>query len=77
MFEPWEHLFLPKTLQGGGGTDFSPVFDWIQANAIPADLVIYFTDAQGRFPVTASAVATLWLVKGSGEVPWGQRIQLN
>ena len=77
VFEPWEHLTLPRTLQGGGGTDFSPVFDWMHSNPIQADLVIYFTDAQGRFPSRPSGTETLWLVKGSAEVPWGQRIQLN
>jgi len=77
VFEPWEHLSLPKTLQGGGGTDFSPVFDWMSEHSVLADLVIYFTDAQGRFPDKPSGIETLWLVKGSAEVPWGQRIQLN
>ena len=77
VFEPWEHLVLPKTLQGGGGTDFSPVFDWMHSNLIQADLVIYFTDAQGRFPSRPPAMETLWLVKGASGVPWGQRIQLN
>ena len=77
VFEPWEPLGLPKTLQGGGGTDFSPVFSWMSRHSIIADLVIYFTDAQGRFPSNPPGTETLWLVKGSAQVPWGQRIQLN
>ncbi len=75
--ESWEQLVLPEVLIGGGGTDFSPVFDWIHAHHSTADLVVYFTDAIGRFPETRPAMETLWLVKGSGDVPWGQRIQLN
>lgn len=75
--EPWETLTLPKTLQGGGGTDFSPVFDWLLSTRIQVDLVIYFTDARGRFPEHPPAAETLWLVKGSAQIPWGQRIQLN
>ena len=77
VYESWEQLVLPKTLQGSGGTDFTPVFEWIAAHNIRPDLVIYFTDAQGRFPDGPSVAETLWLVKGSATVPWGQRIQLN
>ena len=77
VFESWEQLTLPPTLQGSGGTDFTPVFEWIAAHNIRPDLVIYFTDAQGRFPERPSVAETLWLVKGSASVPWGQRIQLN
>ena len=76
-YESWDQLVLPKTFQGGGGTDFTPVFNWLQTMPGHADLLIYFTDAQGRFPTTPPVIETLWLVKGSASVPWGQRIQLN
>ena len=29
VFEPWEELRLLESLQGGGGTRFTPVFDWV------------------------------------------------
>ncbi len=77
VFEPWEQLLLPASLRGGGGTDFRPVFDWISSNKVQLDLVVYFTDARGRFPEHQAATETLWLVKGGASVPWGQRIQLN
>ena len=76
-FEAWEQLVLPETVQGHGGTDFSPVFTWVSDNNIQPDLVIYFTDAQGRFPQKPPLAETLWLVKGPANIPWGQRIQLN
>ncbi|MEK7697597.1 MAG: VWA-like domain-containing protein, partial [Pseudomonadota bacterium] len=41
------------------------------------DLLVYFTDAKGEFPVQEPSYPVLWLVKGKGTVPWGQRIQLN
>jgi len=75
--EPWEQLIFPKTLQGGGGTDFKPVFEWVESHHLQPDLIIYFTDAKGRFPSKPPVAETLWLVKGSAGVPWGQRIQLN
>jgi len=76
-YECWEALTLPKKLKGNGGTDFVPVFNWMQACATPPDLLIYFTDAKGRFPQHAPNTETLWLIKGSADIPWGQRIQLN
>ena len=77
IFEPWDPLNLPPQLSGGGTTDFNPVFDWLTANILRPDLLIYFTDGKGHFPDTPPSLPVLWLVKGSAGVPWGQRIQLN
>ena len=77
IFEAWEQCRLPDEVSGGGGTDFGPVFEWIETRHQPPDLLIYFTDAQGQFPAAEPDYPSLWLVKGKGEVPWGQRIQLN
>ncbi|MDP6855035.1 MAG: VWA-like domain-containing protein, partial [Arenicellales bacterium] len=77
VFEPWEPLSLPETLSGGGGTDFLPVFDWAKGCNNAPDLLVYFTDGQGRFPGEPPAFPVIWLVKGRADVPWGERIQLN
>lgn len=76
-FEPWEELRLPNHIKGGGGTRFTPVFDWIARQGRRPDLLLYFTDAEGEFPPHEPHFPTLWLVKGKAPVPWGQRIQLN
>jgi predicted metal-dependent peptidase len=76
-FEPWEVLRLPGAIGGGGGTSFRPVFQWIDREGIRPDLLVYFTDAQGEFPPVEPSFPVIWLVKGQGKVPWGQRIQLN
>ncbi|EGV20050.1 vWA domain-containing protein [Thiocapsa marina] len=76
-FEPWESLRLPEAIRGGGGTSFRPVFQWIDREGIRPDLLVYFTDAQGEFPPVEPTFPVIWLVKGQGKVPWGQRIQLN
>jgi predicted metal-dependent peptidase len=39
--------------------------------------LLYFTDAEGDFPLSEPHYPVLWLVKGKAPVPWGQRIQLN
>ena len=77
IFEAWESCELPAEVDGGGGTDFRPVFDWVNQNQLRPDLLIYFTDAEGKFPQLEPDYPTLWLVKGHTDVPWGQRIQLN
>jgi len=77
LFESWEQLRLPKSFQGNGGTDFTPVFTWVDNHVMQPDLIIYFTDGKGCFPTRPAIAETLWLVKGAAAVPWGQRIQLN
>ena len=77
VFEPWEEFKLPREFQGGGGTDFRPVFEWVERQGRAPDLLLYFTDAEGDFPQSEPAYPVIWLVKGKAPVPWGQRIQLN
>ena len=76
-FEPWEEFAVNMKLKGGGGTKFTPVFDWVNTQDTMPDLLVYFTDAQGEFPKTEPNYPVLWLVKGKTKVPFGQRIQLN
>jgi predicted metal-dependent peptidase len=76
-FEPWERLALPAGLGRGGGTRFTPVFEWLADEPAPPDALLYFTDALGEFPPHAPSYPVLWLVKGNALVPWGERIQLN
>lgn len=77
VFEAWEYCHLPERMVGGGGTNFNPVFDWVEQNDLRPDLLIYFTDAEGQFPPYEAAYPVVWLVKGKKPVPWGDRIQLN
>ncbi len=76
-FEPWEDFALPRTFQGGGGTRFVPVFEWVESQDMAPDLLVYFTDGEGQFPNSTPTYPVIWLVKGKAQIPWGQRIQLN
>jgi predicted metal-dependent peptidase len=76
-FEPWEQIRLPAEIQGGGGTSFLPVFEWVNELAAWPELLLYFTDAEGTFPEQEPGYPVLWVIKGKSKVPWGQRIQLN
>jgi predicted metal-dependent peptidase len=77
VYEPWEEFTLPTGIRGGGGTRFTPVFEWLDRQGENPDLVVYFTDAEGEFPKQEPHMPVLWLVKGRAKVPWGQRVQLN
>jgi len=77
VFESWEEFVLPHKIIGGGGTRFTPVFDWVEMQDGQPDLLVYFTDADGQFPQQMPQYPVLWLVKGKSPVPWGQRLQLN
>ncbi len=76
-FEYWEDFSMPAEVSGGGGTDFRPVFKYLGQQDSQPDVLVYFTDGKGDFPESPPAWPTLWLVKGSSSVPFGQRIQLN
>ena len=45
---------------GGGGTMFTPVFDWITQEGIEPDALVYLTDGDGGFPASAPAYPVLW-----------------
>lgn len=75
-FEPWQPLELPDTLEGGGSTRFTPVFDWVEQRGLRPDALVYFTDALGEFPQRAPDYPVLWLVTGNATVPWGERVQV-
>jgi predicted metal-dependent peptidase len=77
IFEPWEEINLPKQFKGGGGTNFCPVFEWLDLQDQLPDLLVYFTDCKGTFPDVIPNYPVIWLVKGKENAPWGQRVQLN
>ena len=68
---------MPEKIVGGGGTDFRPVFEWVDRQGIQPELLLYFTDAEGEFPKEPPPFPVVWLIKGRELVPWGERIQLN
>jgi len=60
--------------KGGGGTDFRPVFDFVEEHPeLEPNLLIYITDGYGDYPESAPGYPVMWLVAPRGEisVPWG------
>lgn len=75
-----EDLPLDLHPSGGGGTDFRPVFEWVEAeNARPACLV-YLTDLYcSRFPATPPDYPVLWVQTGRTgyEPPFGTVVPMQ
>jgi len=60
---------IPERIEvkGRGGTDFRPVFDWVdtmQESNLP--IVVFVTDGFGTFPQTMVSYPTIWLVTKNG-----------
>ncbi len=55
---------LPDTLpaQGGGGTRFAPVFEWIAEQGVEPSCVVYLTDLEGSFPSEEPGYPVIWAV---------------
>lgn len=67
---------LPK-LNGGGGTDFKPVFDHLVEKRIKPDYCIFFTDGYGNFGDNPKQFPVLWIMTSDVKPPFGDVIQVN
>jgi len=75
-------VFLPGELleyevSGGGGTDFRPVFEYIDNYIDYPSLLLYFTDGKGTFPQCGPPYDLLWLMPEKTEVPFGEVLILE
>ena len=65
--------------QGGGGTDFRPVFGKVAEHE--PELLVYLTDGYGEFPEQPPRVPTLWVVPPGGledeGFPFGEVLRLE
>lgn len=73
---------LPEYVEGGGGTDFRPVFVKLEEEQVVPTLLIYFTDLVGRFPGECPQYPVLWVTKKMphemrGGVPFGAVIETD
>ena len=75
-------VFLPgETLDyevsGGGGTDFRPVFEYIDSYINYPTLLLYFTDGMGTFPEQEASYDVMWIMPEEREVPFGEVMVLE
>ena len=69
-FQGGEKMDFP--LKGGGGTDYRPVFDYIDANLPMNTMLLYFTDGDGWFPKFSPNYEVLWALSRKAKVPFGR-----
>ncbi len=68
---------LAYTLKGGGGTDFRPVFAYIDRHIDYLTLLLYFTDGMGTFPDVEPTYDVMWVMPEAKEVPFGEVLQIQ
>jgi predicted metal-dependent peptidase len=69
-FQGGEKMEFP--LKGGGGTDYRPVFEYIDANLPMTTMLLYFTDGDGWFPRISPGYEVLWALSRTAKVPFGR-----
>lgn len=60
------------SLKGGGGTDYRPTFDYIEANLPMTTMLLYFTDGEGSYPRIPPSYEVLWALSRKAKVPFGR-----
>lgn len=63
--------------EGGGGTDFTPVFKLVKKEEEQPLCLLYFTDGYGSFPKKEPEYPTLWISTElkDEKYPWGKVLQ--
>ncbi|MDD2790744.1 MAG: VWA-like domain-containing protein [Sulfurimonas sp.] len=67
---------LECDITGGAGTDFRPVFAFVEQNFDDVKLLLYFSDLEGIFPNAAPSYDVKWISAQEKEVPFGELILL-
>ncbi len=64
---------------GGGGTDFRPVFDYVENHPeLDPNLLVFFTDGYGDCPDRPPHYPVMWLLTRDGkEQPWGWNVKFR
>jgi predicted metal-dependent peptidase len=68
-----------KGAPGRGGTDFRPVFEYLEAEGIEPDALIYFTDGAGTFPDREPPYPVIWgqlLPNEPVQFPFGKVVEI-
>ena len=68
---------LEYEISGGGGTDFCPVFEYVDRYINYPTLLIYFTDGEGTYPKEEVSYDVLWVMPESRDVPFGEVVILD
>jgi predicted metal-dependent peptidase len=75
-----EDLPLKMNPVGGGGTDFRPVFEWVEQQGVGPCCLVYLTDLEcNRFSEHAPDYPVLWVQTGEHgqSVPFGEIVKMS
>jgi len=64
-------------VSGGDGTDFTPVFDYVEAHDIDPDVLVYLTDGYGDCRCEHPHYPTVWLTTGAEQFPFGEVVKFE
>ena len=74
-FGPSEPIQLEP--RGGEGTDFRPVFQWVEDNSIEPACLIYLTDLNcTRYPAVPPSYPVLWVTSSRRTAPFGKTVKI-
>ena len=63
---------------GRGGTDFRPVFKWVNTEGHEPCCLLYMSDLDGPFPEREPDYPVLWVCPpGSPSPPWGVKLEMS
>lgn len=75
-YRPGDRVGVDFQMKGGGGTDFRPVFDWIEKSNATPRVLVFFTDGYGSYPARQPGYDVLWVDYGNYEkYPFGDVIR--
>jgi predicted metal-dependent peptidase len=63
-------------IAGRGGTDFRPIFDWIQTSGREPKCLVVLTDLEAPFP-QAPSFPTLWVSVNNKTAPFGDTVYME
>jgi hypothetical protein len=74
-FGPSEPIELEP--RGGEGTDFRPVFQWVEENGVEPACLIYLTDLDcTRYPAVPPNYPVLWVTSSRRAAPFGETVKI-
>ncbi len=62
---------------GGGGTDFRPVFTYLEERQIEPRCLIFLTDLAGRFPDDIPSYPVIWAATSERNAPFGETVAID
>ena len=62
---------------GGGGTDFRPVFTYLEERQIEPRCLIFLTDLAGSFPDETPPYPVIWAATSDRTAPFGETVAID